>query len=383
MARTLKILSVTRDAALREAVEKQVDALEYAEHEVLAGGIRVSPQSLRSTDADILLVDLTVEDDPEQALRWIELVKVQAPFVKVFVCSPQMSSELIMAAMRAGAREFLGKPFVEDDFVSAVKKVYGQKSQTGDGGPGPGRLITLFSIKGGLGVSTIAVNLGVALSQVSEQEPAVVDLDLQGGNAASLLDMSPRYSIIDACADGDAIDETSLQSCMTYHDAGIFLLAEPKSLRDSSRVTSVHVAQILNRLRSMYPFVVADTPPSFDSRTRAAFEASDLIIVVMVANIPSIRATQKTLVEFGARGYGPDKVKVLVNRTDRKDSIDVNDIQKALDYPVSWTVPNDYRTVIESINAGTPLTNGRRLSKVGKSIVKLALQIRETAPVAL
>jgi pilus assembly protein CpaE len=126
----------------------------------------------------------------------------------------------------------------------------------------------------------------------------------------------------------------------------------------------------------MYSFVIVDTPHVLDHRTSTAIAVSDYVILVTVANISSIRATRKSLDFLRSEGYSQEKVRILVNRVNKKDGISLSDIRSTLDYPVTWTVPNDYRDVIESINTGIPLMSRKRLSSVGKSIRQLGADIQ-------
>jgi pilus assembly protein CpaE len=233
-------------------------------------------------------------------------------------------------------------------------------------------VITVFSKRGGLGVTTLAVNLGIAFSEVANQRTALVDLDLQLGDITSFLDLSPNYDILDACGEGPEVDAVKLQSCMTPHKSGVVVLAEPRSPDDFAEVNGHKVNQILEHLGSMYRYVVVDASHSFNDSTYSAFEKSDNILTVTVSTVSSIRATKRSLDLFRSLGYGPDKVHIVVNRVSKADTIQVSEIEKTLDYPVSWTIPNNYKVVIDAINSGVPLLNGKRPSNVGKGIMQLA-----------
>ena len=164
---------------------------------------------------------------------------------------------------------------------------------------------------------------------------------------------------------------------MTRHESGVFVLSEPKNPAESETISSSQINQILQNLRSMFSYVIVDTPHTFDSRTLEAFELSDQIMVVVVPNLSSIRAAKKTLGVFKDLGYVRDKVRVIVNRAGKKDPIKIDDIEKTLRYPVSWVVPNNYPVVIDAVNSGVPLVNHKGKSNVAKSILGLANDIPE------
>jgi len=376
MPEKLSVVVVGADKSARKTIRNQLDQMDNVKLTSVAKGIDEAYGAVRASKPDILILELP--KDSEKALRWIERIKLESPEIAIFVSSEATTTELIMSAMRAGAQEFLSRPIDSNELKKAVEKVLKIKKQIKAQAPARGRIISVFSKKGGLGVTTLAVNLGVALAQAAEKKAALIDLDLQLGDVTSFLNLSPDYNILDTCNEDGGVDAVKLQSCMTRHDSGVFVLSEPKNPAESENVSSSQINQILRHLRSMFSYVIVDTPHAFDPRTLEAFELSDHIIVVVVPNISSIRATKKALGVFKDLGYARDKVRVMVNRaTGKKDPIKVDEIEKTLHYPVSWVVPNNYPVVIEAINSGIPLLNHKGSSNVAKSILNLANEIPE------
>ncbi|MCK4657113.1 MAG: AAA family ATPase, partial [candidate division Zixibacteria bacterium] len=362
---------------LDEELSSQFEQMEYVEVIPEVQALENAYEAVSDMRPDVLVVELNSSGDPNAKLKWAERVKSEFPDTAIFVSSENNSPDLLMSAMRAGVQEFLRKPVETDRFIEAFERVgrirLGHDRQRREES---GSVMSLFSIKGGVGVTTLSVNIGVAMSRLTGKEAAIVDLDLQLGDVANYLDLTPTYNILDACGDGDSVDETQLQGCMTRHDSNVFVLAEPKGLVDSNTIKESQVDQILRHLKSMYSFVIVDTPHVFDHKTLAAFSNSDYVVLVAVASISSIRATRKSLDFLRSQGYGTEKLKVLINRSSKKDDIKSSEIESALDYPVTWTVPNNYRDVIESINSGIPLAGQKRLSNVGKSIEKLTNEVQ-------
>ena len=327
--------------------------------------------ALRKQAPDVLVVELSPKSDMAAALGRIERLKSEFPDLSIFTQSSSKAPELIIASMRAGAQEFFTRPINEHELSQAIERARRRKDQvTGRGRTG--KLITVFSKVGGTGVTTLAVNLGIALAQVSTKRAALLELNLQHGDAASFLNLSPRYSIIDTCESGDQVSSDKLQSCMTHHEAGLSVLSEPPHPAASDEVSANQVQQVLLHLRSMYPYVVVDTPHVFEPRSMAAMDLSDMVIVVIVATVTSIRATKKVLGLFRELGYSPDKVRLVVNRVGRADRINPQELRETLNYPTFWTIPNNYRAAIDAINSGVPLTAHKRLSNVAKSIIEMA-----------
>jgi pilus assembly protein CpaE len=356
---------------LRNLLEQQAN-LELAG---MAKGPDEALPAVRTSKPHVLVLELPKDSD--KTLKWIEQIKLEFPRTSVFVSSADKSPDLVISAMRAGAQEFLSRPIDENEFRKAIEKVAKTVEQTKTQAPFRSRIISIFSKKGGLGVTTLAVNLGLALSQTAENKVALIDLDLQLGDVTSFLNLSPEYNILDTLNEDGGVDAGKLQSCMIRHESGVFVLPEPKNPADANNVNSSQIGQILDHLRSTFSYVVVDTPHVFDSRSLEVFELSDYIVVVVVPSISSVRATKKTLDVFKELGYLRDKVRLVVNRVGKKDSLGANDIEKTLRFPVSWVLPNNYPVAIDAINSGIPLVDHKGNSNLAKSILKLADDIPE------
>jgi len=375
MAEKLLAMVVDADKAVRKKLRNQLEQMDNVQLASMAQDVDEGIRLIKKSKPDILILELP--EDSGKTLEWIERIKLELPNTAVFVSSAVKTPELIIFAMRAGAQEFLSRPIDSHELKKALEKVRAAKEQVRTQTPERGRIIAVFNKKGGLGVTTLAVNLGVALSQATKEKTALVDLDLQLGDVTSFLNLSPDYSIIDAFNESGGVDTVKLQSCMTRHESGVFVLSEPKNPAESENVSSSQINQILRHLRSMFSYVILDTPHTFDSRTLEAFELSDNIIVVVVPNISSVRATKKTLGVFRDLGYVRDKVRVIVNRSSKKDPIKVDKIEEALHYPITWVIPNNYPVVIDAINSGVPLVNHKGDSNVARSILDLTNDIPE------
>jgi len=370
MAERLYVLVVDSDESVRQVLRNQLEQMEDVELSSEVDEIDKGLEAVRTAKPDIVILQLPKK--PDKTLRWAQGTKLEFPDMNIFVTSQDKTPELIISAMRAGAQEFLSRPIDAKELKGAIQKVIKTKEQIKAQAPESGRIISVFSKKGGLGVTTVAVNLGVALSQVASKKAALLDLDLQLGDISSFLNLSSTYSILDACNPDNEVDGVKLQSCMTRHKSGVFVLAEPKNPLDSENISPSQINQILGHLQSMFSYVIVDTPHIFDSKTLEAFQLSDHIIIVTVPSIPALRATKKSLDAFRDLGYGPDKVKVIVNRATKKDKISTGEIKKTIHYQVSWVIPNNYKAAIESVDSGVPLVQDKGSSNVAKSISELA-----------
>ncbi|MGB2981660.1 MAG: AAA family ATPase [Candidatus Zixiibacteriota bacterium] len=375
MAGKLTVVVIDSEKSSRKTLRDLLDQQGNLEVACVAKGQDEAFPAIRASKPHVLILELPKDSD--KTLKWIERMKLEFPDISIFVSSADKSPDLVISAMRAGVQEFLSRPINSDELKKAINKVFKTREQARAQAPTRGKVISVFSKKGGLGVTTLAVNLGSALARVAENKAALIDLDLQLGDVTSFLNLSPEYSILDVLDEDGGVDAVKLQSCMTRHESGVFVLSEPKNPADSENVSSSQINQILRHLRSTFSYVLVDTPHNFDSKTLEVFELSDHIIVVVVPNVSSIRAARRTLGVFKQLGFLRDKVKVVVNRVGKKDSVRVDDVEKTLRYPVSWVVPNNYPVAIDAVNSGVPLVNHKGDSNLAKSILELANDIPE------
>lgn len=371
----LTVVVIDTEKSSRKTLRDLLDQQGNLEVACVAKGQDEAFPAIRASKPHVLILELP--GDSHKTLRWVERIKLEFPDISVFVSSADKSPDLVISAMRAGVQEFLSRPINSDELKKAINKVFKTREQTRAQVPTRGKVISVFSKKGGLGVTTLAVNLGSALARVAENKAALIDLDLQLGDVTSFLNLSPEYNILDVLNEDGGVDAVKLQSCMTRHESGVFVLPEPKNPADSENVSSSQINQIVRHLSSTFSYVVVDTPHNFDSKTLEVFELSDHVIVVVVPNFSSIRAAKRTLGVFKQLGYPRDKVRVVVNRAGKKDSVKVDDVEKTLRYPVSWVIPNNYPVAIDAVNSGVPLVNHKGDSNLAKSILELANDIPE------
>jgi pilus assembly protein CpaE len=371
----LRIMLVQMDEPDRSVILDHVDKIGEIELVTEVGSIDECYENLESFKPDILMLDLHSSSDSDKMFGMADRISIEFPDISIFVSSDIQEPQLILAALRSGAQEFFSKPLNPEDFRNSVERVVMKKRRAQRPDTPKNRIISIFSKKGGQGVTTIAVNLAAALATIQKERSAIFDADLQLGDITSFLDLSPQYNIIDTCNDDGEIDGTKLQSCMTHHDLGISILAEPFNPTDSANISASQIGQILTHLKAMYPYVVVDTPHAFEPKTIEALSLSDDIYLVTVPSIPAIRATRKCLDAFKELELDLDNVKIIVNRVGKRDRIKIADVENILEYPVTWSLPNNYKAAIQAIDAGIPLVGQKRLSDVAKRILHIAESI--------
>jgi len=329
-----------------------------------------------------MLVILDLDMDPEGAFGTMEKVLRQFPSTAVLATSSDSSSGNILRAMRSGATEFMLRPVDNDDLFACLKKVC-RLMVPGNGGGGPaGSIITCFSPKGGMGNTTVAVNLAVCLHEATDKPVALVDLDLEGGDAAMFLNLKTKYTISDVTSNITRLDSAFLQGVMAMHSSGIYLLAEPQRVEEAGNITASEVREVLGMLKGMFAYVVVDTEIGYGERNLAALDSSDLVLTVGVLNLPALRNIQKALDVLDRIGFGRDKVKLVVNRYIKKGDITIDDAKKTLGCDVFHSLPNDFHAVMMSINRGQPLVDIAPHSEISRSFRDLAKETVKSLPAA-
>ncbi len=310
--------------------------------------------------------------NPAATVEWISAMARDFPSLFVVALSDKSDADLILQAMRAGAHDFLCKPVKEIDMRAAAEKVFKLKSLKAPMAGGGGKVISVFSNKGGNGTTTIAVNLADALVRFHGKKVVVVDLVLSHGDVTTFFNVTPTYTIMDLAKNAEKADYDFLHSLLLKHSSGVFILADPPTVEDGEQILAGQVRDVLAALRSMFDVIIVDTPHQFDERTLTALEKSDIVLLVTLLNLPSLKNTQKCLDLFGRVGIRDERVRLVLSRYLPNDEIPKESIEGIMTCPVYFSVPNDYPTVISSVNRGKLLREIAPEKEVTRSFRRLA-----------
>ena len=308
----------------------------------------------------------------EQAVRFIERLNAECPNTAIISAAQNASPDMIIGSMRAGAREILRLPISADELRTVLDRISDHSTKQSVEAPKKqGRMVAVFSSKGGCGTSFIATNFAAA----TNARTVLVDLNLQAGDLPLFLGVDPKYSIADMAEKRNRLDNELISSLLTPHSKHLSLLAAPREADSADEIEPQHVFEVLQKLREHFDYVVLDPQHTFDSITLAALDQSDEIVLILTLDIPAIRSTQRALEIFDRLGYPRKKVRIVVNRWSKQIDLDLRQVEKFLGEPVVGFVPSDYQTAVSSINLGTPLVQAEPTSKIAMEIRRIAQEI--------
>lgn len=315
---------------------------------------------------DVLMVhDLRREAGGGDAIAQFVL---RHPGVGVVLASPDKDPDMMVQALRSGVKEFLFDPFQESEVREVVLRL---ATARGHGNPpgARGEIMAFLPCKGGSGATFLATNLAHVLAAELHKKVFFIDLNLQFGDAhLFLMDHVPVTTLAEVCVNANRLDASFLDSAAAKLPSGMRLLASPKNPEDADNVKAQHVEKILSIAQSYYDFVVVDIGRSLDAVALKALDIADHIYPVLQLNLPYLRDAKRIKDVFRSLGYSENKVRWVVNRLGGHEEIGLGDAKRILD-EAYWSVPNDHKHVIASVNQGVPVVQISRNAPVSKSLL--------------
>jgi pilus assembly protein CpaE len=334
---------------------------------------------------DVLAVIVGPSAGDREALALAGALQQGTPDVSVVLIRRQESGELIRQALRMGVKDVLpsasDETMVRTAAARAIEIARTLRGRLGGGAPtdagegrAPGRVVTVFSSKGGCGKTFLSTNLAVCLAR-NGAEVALVDLDLHFGDVAIMLHLFPSHTIYDV-AQSPGLDALTLKSFLTHHDSGIWALVAPTEPTVADSINPGTIGNILKLLRSAFDYVVIDTPPAFSEPVLAAFDESDWLVMLATLDVPSIKNLRLTLQTMELLHFPKGRIRVVVNRADSKVGLRMPDVEKLLSSRIDTTIPSS-RSVPLSVNKGSPIMLEEPKGPVAEAIRRVAAQLTE------
>jgi pilus assembly protein CpaE len=330
---------------------------------------------------DILLMDINMPG--MDGIATTERISATFPLTSIIMMSVQGEADYLRRSMLAGAREFLVKPFSSDELTASIRQVHVREKQKrgrmivptqdgGEAGTKQGKVVTLFAPKGGVGRTTLAVNLAVAMAGEQRQTVTLVDGSFQFGDVGVLLNLNPKNkSIIDVVADLSSTDEDLVDTSLINHSTGIKVLLAPPSPEMAELITVDQIRRMMGRLRETNDFTVVDLWPHFNDVSLALLDMSDVILTVLTLEITNIKNVRLFLEVAEQLGYG-DRLKLVLNRADSAFGIRVADVENSVGRKIDHQVVSDGRTVVYALNRGVPFVWSNSQAPVSEDILKIS-----------
>ncbi len=339
---------------------------------------------------DVVLMDINMPD--MDGITATEQLSSRVPTAAVVMMSVQGEADYLRRSMLAGAREFLVKPFSSDELTASIRQVYAREKEklsrisltpmmagavasaaAAESDSGEGLVVAVFSPKGGVGRTTLAVNMAVAASTELNQRVVVMDGSFQFGDVGVLLNLNPKNkSIADLVPELEHGEPESIDTFVINHSAGIRVLLAPPSPEMAELITPTGVKRVLEALRRTHDLVIVDCTSSFNDTTLAILDTADVVLTMLSLEITSIKNMRLFLEVAEQLGYDDGKVKLVLNRADSTLGIRVADVEHSIGRRVDHTIVSDGRSVVYALNRGVPFFLSNREAQVSQDVLRLA-----------
>jgi pilus assembly protein CpaE len=353
-------------AAVRRALTGINSVVVVAEYAEVSPGLLVAP----AHHVEVLIVGIGEDATP------IERLARALPNTAILAMGPVTSAEFVIKTIRAGAVEFLSRPVQRGDLEAALEKLVrvrrGVEPQQRSA-----RVTSVFSTKGGLGATTLAINLAVCLAEKSRGQTLLLELDTRPSDVATFLDLKPSYSVLDALANLNRLDESFLQGLLVKHESGLVVMPGPVRM-ERADLDAEQVQAVLEILRPHFDHIVLDLRHDLDPGTIAGLEASDVILYLTSPNVAALRSSAAGLAALRHLRLDLARVRAVLMREGTGEDVTLKHAQEALEIPIFWKTPSDYAAVVAAINHGRPVVSASPRSKIAANLRQLSEALGRT-----
>jgi pilus assembly protein CpaE len=391
----IRILVVDDIAETRENIRK---LLQFESDVDVVGAARSGKEGIQlafELDPDVVLMDINMPDI--DGITATDTIRKKSPYIQVVILSVQSDQNYMRKAMLAGARDFLTKPPLGDELISAIRRAgemahaeraKGAQQQhvttTAAGAPASagfapmskGKVITVYSPKGGTGCTTVAVNLALALNN-EDTRAVLVDANLQFGDVAIFVNEQGKNTILELAPRVDELEKETVEDILIKHTpSGLRILAAPQRPEMADQVTTDQFTKVVQYMQNMFAYVVVDTSHILSDIVLSMLDISDAIVLLTTQEIPAIKNARLFLDLLHNMGLGKERVVFAMNKYDKRIGITPERVSENLKHEISVAIPLDERVVITAVNRGVPFMLENKAQPVGRGILSLAESVR-------
>jgi len=326
---------------------------------------------------NLVLVEMGADDTIP---HWLEKLTEGLPQTPILLCSSNRDPDFLIRAMQVGVREFLPLPLNPADLDAAVNRVWQSKKRLLAADNRRGQIIVVTGHKGGVGATTVAVNLAVAMAELAPERLALVDMGRPFPDVANFLDQEVNYSITDLIHNLSNLDQSFIQRIMQPYGKKIAILHGCSDFKEQDGLELEAVEKIFAILRGLYRFIIVDLSHWLDDLFLQVIMEADQVLMITGLTVPDLRNLKKLWPMFNEWHLGQNKVKMVVNRYDKGNGLQLRDMEQITHQPVFHTLPADYHTMMDALNQGTPLMTTAPRSKLWRGLEQLAERIKGDNP---
>ncbi len=354
----------------RESLKKMVMGIDRVCLEADCSRYEFFFDVVKQTGPEAVLVN--IDSDIELAIELIEQLRQQDSKYGIVVVSSSTDGQTILRVMRAGAREFINTPVEVQELVAALERI-GEGSGSASTRPKSGRIIAVAGASGGVGTTSIAVNLACSIAQIPGESVALIDLDLSLGDADVFLDSIPEYTLLDVAENVARLDLSLLRKSLTKHESGVYLLPRPVQLQDMAAISVTDFGRVLKLLQASFTHLIVDLSKSYNALDIMTLQAADEILLLTQLDLPCLRNVVRLLTSLDQIDNMSRKIRIVVNRSglDNKQ-ISLKKAEEHIGREIFWQIPNNFSAVSEGRNNGVPLIESSPNSSITQNIITLA-----------
>jgi pilus assembly protein CpaE len=381
----VKLLVAIASEQVRSTLIRELQGRKNIEAICECGDSASALRHAEESTPDVVLMGVDLQ--PENGFETVRQIVARVPGVSAVLVAVNPAPADFRKALQVGARDLLELPIEAKELNAALEGAAevskGKRSAlegiaaqlAGQNEAKPGKRIVVFSTKGGTGKTFIATNLAAGLAQTGKRV-ALVDLDLQFGDAAIALGLVPQRTIYDLVQAYAEFDVTLLEEFMVKHTSGVSVLPAPLYPDEAEKITVGDVQAVLDVVQAGYDYVVVDTPPFFEDRILTALDWADHVLLIAGLDIPSVKHLKTVFRTMGLMAYPEEKLLIVMNRADSKVGLDVSEVEKHLDRRVKTTISSSVE-VPRALNAGELLLLSKPGSKVARELAGLVKSFTE------